>query len=170
MTNIFDRLAAGPHATQESDVQNWNQMIGSAPPEKFGSAVNQAIQQVSPEEYYQHTQPGVGGTDPFGALPAEHRGGLLGSIMGALGAKGVNHQQVQQGAGVSSLDPSRVSPGDLAQVAQWAQRNHPEVLGQAAQQHKDQPNILGSLLGNKALQALAVGIGAKILMDHHSGG
>jgi len=169
MTNIFDRLAAGSQATQENDVQNWNQMVGSAPADKFGSAATQAIQQVSPDEYYQHSQPGVGGTDPFGAMSSEHRGGLLGSIMNALGSKGVSPQAAQQGSGVSSLDPSKMSSGDLAQMAQWLQKNHPEVLGQVAQQHQSNPSVLGSLLGNKALQALAVGLGAKILMDHHSG-
>lgn len=168
MTNIFDRLAAGPQATHENDVQNWNQMVGSAPADKFGSAATQAIQQVTPEEYYQHTQPGVGGTDPLGALSSQHRGGLLGSIMGALGSKGISPQQAQQGAGLPSLDPSKMDAGQLAQLTQWVQRNHPEVIGQAAQQHKDQPNVLGGLLGNKALQMLAVGLGAKILMDHHS--
>ncbi len=36
--SIFDRLAGGPGNLQAQDYDNWNQMVGSAPPEHFGAA------------------------------------------------------------------------------------------------------------------------------------
>ena len=55
MGTIFDRLAARPGGLQQQDHQDWNQMVGSAPPERFGQAVTQAVQQVPPQDYYNHT-------------------------------------------------------------------------------------------------------------------
>jgi hypothetical protein len=100
MSTIFERLAAGPGGLQQQDYQNWNQMVGSAPPEQFGQAVTSAIQQVPQQEYYAHTQPGVGGTDPFGALQPQQSSGLIGSLLGkalmmtaaALGASYLAHK------------------------------------------------------------------------------
>lgn len=169
MANIFDRLASGPGSTQPQDYDDWNQMVGSAPPGKFSQAATGAVRQLPAEEYYQHSQPGVNGTDPYGQLPKAQRGGLAGSLLDSLLNRGVSKQQVQREAGLSTLDPKRMTPEQIAQLTQWMQRNHPEALGQAAQQYQDKPDMLQSLLGNKALQLLAVGLGAKILMDHRPG-
>jgi hypothetical protein len=107
MSTIFERLAAGPGGLQQQDVQDWNQMVGSAPPNQFGQAVTQAIQQVPSQDYYSHTQPGVGGTDPFGQLQPQQRGGLAGALIGALTGGGLNQQQIMQAAGVSTLSPNQ---------------------------------------------------------------
>jgi hypothetical protein len=163
MSTIFDRLAAGPGNLQQQDYQNWNQMVGSAPPDQFGQAVANSIQQVPPQEYYQHTQPGVGGTDPFGSLQPQQRSGLMGSLLGSLFNRGVDQQQIMQGAGINSLDPNQMSPQQMAAVAQWAQQNHPQAFGQTAAQYQQQPDLLSSLLGNKALMMTAAALGAEYL-------
>ncbi|MFN8557923.1 MAG: hypothetical protein U0531_11480 [Dehalococcoidia bacterium] len=163
--NIFDRLAQGPSATQQSDYDTWNEMVGSAPPERFGRAGYDAIRQVDPREYYEHTQPGVGGSDPFGALQEPQRKGLAQSILGELFRRGLGRDEISRGAGVGNLDPDRMSPSDLAAVTQWMQREQPKAFGRVAAQYQDQPNILQSLLGNKALMLLLGGIGAKLLFD-----
>ena len=51
MGTIFDRLAARPGGLQQQDHQDWNQMVGSAPPDQFGRAAYSAIRQVDPQEY-----------------------------------------------------------------------------------------------------------------------
>ena len=163
MSSIFERLAAGPGNLQQQDYQNWNQMVGSAPPNQFGQAVTQAIQQVPQQEYYAHTQPGVGGTDPFGALQPQQRGGLMGTLLGALFDRGLNQQQIMQGTGINTLDPNQMSPQQMAAVAQWAQQNHPQAFGSAAAQYQQQPDLLSSLLGNKALMMTAAALGASYL-------
>ena len=135
-------------------------MVGSAPPEQFGRAAYSSIQQVDPQEYHQHTQPGVIGTDPFGSLQPQQRSGLAGSLLGALFNRGLGQQQVMQGAGLNTLNPSQMSPQDLAALSQWTQQNHPQAFGYTAAQYQQQPDILSSLLGNKALMMAAATLGA----------
>jgi len=163
--SVFDRLAAGPGDQAPPDYADWNQMVGSAPPEQLGRATYDAIRQVEPQEYYRHTQPGVDGTDPLGSLPPPQRTSLAQSVLGELFRRGLGQQEISQGAGVSTLDPSRLSPQDLASLLQWVQREHPKAFGRVAAQHQDEPDLLSRLLGNKALMMAAAAIGAKILSD-----
>ena len=163
--DIFDRLARGPGSLQAQDYDDWNQMVGAAPPERFGRASYDAVRQVDPREYYEHTQPGVGGTDPFGSLRPQQRSGLAGALLDVLLNRGIDRRQIMQGAGVRDLDPERMSPHDLAALAQWAQQHHPQAFGYAAAQYRQEPDILSSLLGNKALMMAAAALGAKYLSD-----
>ena len=168
MSSIFDRLAQGPGRLQQQDYDNWNEMVGSAPPEKFGRATYEAVRQVDPQEYYNHTQPGVGGTDPLGALPSNQRAGLAQTLLGELMRRGMGQQDISRQAGVRTLDPNRMSPQDLAALLQYTQQNQHKAFGCVAAQYQDQPDLLGSLLGNKALMMAAAAIGGKLLSDHMS--
>jgi hypothetical protein len=168
--SIFDRLAAGPGGAQPKDYEDWNQMVGSAPRERFGRAAYDAVRQVDSQEYYRHTQPGVDGTDPFGALRPEQRTGLAQTLLSELFRRGLGQNEVSRGAGVRTLDPTRMSPEEVAALAQWIQRNHPKAFGRVAAQYQDQPDILSRLLGNKALMMAAAALGAKFLSDRFSDG
>jgi hypothetical protein len=163
MSSPFDRWSQGPSEMQPGDEQGWYQMARSLPPEQFAQVAGQAFQQVHPQDYYEHSQPGIGGTDPFGSLPQEHQSGLAQTLLGSLFNRGVNQDQVQQGTGISNLDPSQMSPQELAALAQWMHQNHPQALGEAAAQYQGQPDILSRLMGNKALLALAATVGAGLL-------
>ena len=88
MANIFDRLAEGPDAMQESDYSDWSEMIGSAPPDRFHRAAHQAIRQVPADEYRRHVTPGIDGTDPLGRLQPQQRSGIIQSLLGALFGNG----------------------------------------------------------------------------------
>ena len=163
MSTIFERLAAGPGGLQQQDYQQWNQAVGSVPQEQFGQAVAQAMQQVPPQDYYNHSQPGLGGTDPFGQLQPEQRGGLASSLINALTSGGMSQQQIGQAAGLGAMEPTQMSPAQLAQLSQWTQQNQPQAFGQVAQQYQQQPDVLHSLLGNKALMMAAATLGASYL-------
>jgi len=167
MSTPFERWSQGPRGMQQQDYQSWNQNVGSVPQPQFTHAATQAFQQVNPQDYYGHTQPGVAGTDPFGSLPQPQQQGLAQTLLNALFNRGVNQQQVAQGAGINNFDPSRMSPQELASLAQWMQQNHPEALGQAAAQYQNQPDILSSLMGNKALLALGATLGAAFLANRN---
>jgi len=167
--NIFDNLAAGPggntQGQQGGDFDNWNEMVGSAPSHQFGQAVHQSVSQMDPQEYYNHIQPGVGGTDPLGQLAPQQRGGLMQSVLGALGGGGGALGALQQATGIGNMDPHSMSPQDAASVLQWTHQNQPQVFGQVAQQYQNEPNMLQSLLGNKALMTAAGAIGANLLSN-----
>jgi hypothetical protein len=168
-SNIFDQIAArtGMSPQAASELQ---QVLGSVSGAQLGSAVTQAVQQVPAEEYAQHTDPGAGGTDPFGALGGGQLASLAGTILSALAAKGVSKSEVAQQTGTGPINPSQISPEQMAAITQWVQQNHPEVLGQTAQKYQEQPDVLHSLLGNKALMAAAAVLGAKYMSDHYQPG
>jgi len=169
MGNIFDRLAQGPGGMQARDYDDWNEMVGAAPPDRFGRSTVEAVRQIDPQDYYRHTQPGVDGTDPLGTLPSPQRSGLAESLLGALLGGGLGQQDIMRNTGIRNLDPNRMSPDELAALAQWTQQNRPDAFGQVAQQYRDQPDLLSSLLGNKVLMAALMGIGAKMLSDRMRG-
>ena len=104
---IFDSLAQGPGNLQPQDYQEWNQMVGGAPPAQFGQAAANAIQQIDPQEYYQHSQPGAGGTDPFGALQPQQRSDVAGSLLGSLFNRGLGQQQTAQRYAVFGMNRRR---------------------------------------------------------------
>ncbi len=163
MANLFERLAAG--AMQQEDYAKWNQAVASAPPERFREATHQAITQVPNDEYGRYVTPGVGGTDPLGRLQPQQRAGLAGTLLGALVGGGMGMNQLQQQTNLPTLDPNQMSPSDLANLLQWTKQNNPAALSNVATQYRSQPDILHSILGNKALMGLAIGLGAKLLTD-----
>jgi hypothetical protein len=167
--SIFERLAAGPDGLKPGDYDDWNQMVGAAPPERFGRATTEAIRQVEPQEYYRHTQPGVDGTDPLGALQPERRAGLVQTLLGELARRGLGQREVGRDAALRTLDPQRMSSEDVAALAQWIQREHPEAFGRVAAQYKDEPDLLSSLLGNKALMGAVAALGAQVLAGQLKG-
>jgi len=92
---------------------------------------------------------------------------LAGALIGALTGGGLNPQQIMQGAGVSNLNADQMSAGDLAQLSQWTQQNHPQAFGPVAQQYQQQPDLLHSLLGNKALMMAAASLGTAYLANRN---
>jgi len=165
MDSLLQRLAQGPNATQPQDYDDWNQMVGAAPQEKFGRAVYESVRQVDPQEYARHIQPGVDGTDPLGSLMPQQRGGLMQTVLGELTRRGVGQQDISQGAGLQGIDPNSMSPQEAAQLLQWTQQNHPKAYGRVATQYQNEPNILQSLMGNKALMMALGSIGTKLASD-----
>lgn len=169
MDSIINRLVQGAGTFQQNDHNNWNQSVGSIPPDQFAQASTQAFQQVNPQDYYEHTQPGVAGTNPFGQIQPTQRVGLVQSLLQSLFSRGIDQQQVMQGTGLGALNPEQMSPEQIAALAQWIQRNHPEALGQVAAQYQNQPDLLSSLMGNKTLLALGALLGASYLSHRNQG-
>jgi len=152
------------------DFQNWSQMVGSAPPQVTQQAFTQAAQQVDPQEYQQHIMPGVGGTDPLGGLGQGALSTIAGTLVNNLGGSGGASGLLGMIPGLQTPNPQQMGPQDVASVASYMQQNHPQAFGQAAAQiGQQQPDLLHSLLGNKALMVAAAGIGAKILQDRAQG-
>jgi len=173
MDNILQRLAGGaqwgPGNVQPQEYDEWNQMVGSAPPDRFGSVAYEAVRQVDPQDYYRHIQPGVDGTDPLGALPRRQRTDVARNLISQLMGSGVGRNQIRQGAGIPTTDVRRLSPQELASLLQWTQQNRPDALGQVAAQYQNQPDILSSLLGNRALMGLVTGLGSQLMGNQMSG-
>ncbi len=162
---FLQQLAGGgmppPQTAQQPEMQ---QLLGNAPQQAFQQQVAQALQQVNPQEYSDHVTPGVGGTNPLGNLSQ----GMLGSVAGSLlqnlaggGGGGIGNLVSKLGLGTSN--PQQMSAEDVAKIAQHAQQNDPGALAQTAAQYQDKPDILHSILGNKALLMAGAGLAAGVL-------
>ncbi len=140
------------------DRQQWSQQVGSVPPEQFRQAVSNAVQQVPANEYQNHMQ-----QQPIANLAPQQQSSLAQTLISALTNRGVSQQQLSQSTGVQNFDPSQMTPQQIAAVLQYAQQNHPQALGHVATQYQNQPDVLHSILGNKALLAAGAALGLGLL-------
>jgi hypothetical protein len=125
-----------------------------------------------------------GGAQGFGGLlggGSSGGGGMLGKILGGVmggggggggggmfggGAGGDQGQATGGIPGVRTLDPNQMDESQVAALAEWMRRNHPEAFNRAATQVGQQnPSLLSKLLNNKMLMVAAAGLAAKIFMN-----
>jgi hypothetical protein len=135
-------------------------------------ALAHAARRVDPQEYYEHITPGVRGTDPLGALGGGALGTLASRLLGNLtGGDGADLDQLRQRVpGLHTADPQRMSPQEVASLADYLRQHHPEAFGRAAAQlGREEPGLLQQLLGNKFLLMAAAGLAGKFLADRTRG-
>jgi hypothetical protein len=135
-------------------------------------AIARAAQRVDPQEYSEHITPGVGGTDPLGALGGGALGMLASRLLGSFtGGDGADPDQLQQRVpGLHTADPQRMSPQEVASLADYLRQHHPEAFGRAAAQlGREEPGLLQQLLGNKLLVHAAAGLAGTFLADRTQG-
>ncbi|HEX2035750.1 MAG TPA: hypothetical protein VHS99_16355 [Chloroflexota bacterium] len=123
---------------------------------------------MDPQEYSEHIMPGVRGTDPLGALGGGALGTLASRLLGSLtgGGGGEIDQLRQRVPGLHTADPQRMSPQEVAGLADYLRQHHPEAFGRAgAQLGREEPGLLQQLLGNKFLLMAAAGLAGTFLGD-----
>jgi hypothetical protein len=148
------------------DFEHWNQMIGAAPPEYAEEAFTKAARDVDPQEYADHITPGVRGTDPLGEIGKGGLGTVAGALLRHLGGGGGLGNLTDMIPGLRNTDPNRMSPDEVARMAEYMRRHNPEAFGRAAQQiGRQQPGLLQQLLGNKGLLLAGAALAAKVMAD-----
>lgn len=144
------------------DFNKWNELVGSAPPEQVQEAYTHAARQVPHEEYNEHVTPGARGTNPLGELGGGMLGGLAGKLLGGLGGGG----STAAVPGLRTTEPGKMSEHDVAVLADYMRRNHPEQFGKvAAEVGRENPSMLQKLMGNKMLLLAAAGLAGKLLTN-----
>jgi hypothetical protein len=185
--DFLQRLAGGNmNPAQPNDQQNMGQLMGGVPQDTFQQHAANALSQVDPQEYQSHVTPGVGGTNPLGSLGkgmlgslagslignmvGNQMGGGMGSLAGSLAGSVMGGQAAQGGIGglasmlgLNHTDPQQMDENDVAKLAAHAQQNNPGALAATAAQYQNQPNVLQSLLGNKALLLAGAGLAAGVM-------
>ena len=155
---------------QSPDFAHWNDLVGAAPPEEVQDAMAQAARRVDPQEYSEHITPGVRGTDPLGTLGGGALGMLASRLLGSLTGGVEPSQLLQQVPGLHTADPQRMSPQEVAGLADYLRQHHPEAFGRAAAQlGREELGPLQQLLGNKFLLMAAAGLVGKFLADRMQG-
>ena len=157
---------------QSPDVAHWHALAGAAPPEAVQDAIARAARRVDPQEYSEHITPGVRGTDPLGALGEGALSMLASRLLGSLtgGGGGDPDQLPQRVPGLHTADPQRMSPQEVASLADYLRQHHPEAFGRAAAElGREEPGLLQQLLGNKLLLHAAAGLAGTFLADRTRG-
>ena len=140
-------------------------MVSHVPPGVLQQVLGQVAGGMSPQAYAQHMG-GGGGTNPMGGLESAALGMVASAFMSKLtGSGGLSAQDLMSRIpGLSTTNPSQMTSGQVAQVAQYTQQNHPDLFGQAAAQvGQQQPGLLGTLLGHAGLSQGAAGLAAHFL-------
>jgi hypothetical protein len=170
---MLEQILGGPQADrfakqqadfshhETEDFNKWNELVGSAPPDHVQEAYTQAAREVPHEEYRDHITPGVGGTNPLGGLGGGMLGTLAGRLLGGLGGNANGNIP-----GLSTANPSDMNENDVAVLADYMRRNHPEKFGQvAAEVQRENPSMLQKLMGHKMLLLAAAGLAGKLLTN-----
>ncbi len=167
MTGFFDQISKALGGDGGGfDLQN---VIKAIPPEVLSQAASAALRQVPSQEYHDHAEPGVGGTDPIGSLGPQLIAAVAQALIGNLMNRGVSQSQIQSVPNVGTTNPASMSSLALSALMQWSQQNHPDALAQVVAQFQNDPNVIESLLGNQALQQMAIQMGGQFLREHTQG-
>ena len=173
---LLDQIMAREEADfddpQSPDVAHWHALAGAAPPEAVQDAIARAARRVDPQEYSEHITPGVRGTDPLGALGGGALSMLASRLLRSLtgGGGGNTDQLPQRVPGLHTADPQRMSPQEVASLADYLRQHHPEAFGRAAAElGREEPGLLQQLLGNKLLLHAAAGLAGTFLADRTRG-
>ena len=142
-------------------------MLSHVPPGVLQSVMGQVAGGMDPQAYAQHVTPGAGGTDPFGGLERSALTAIAGALVGKLAGGGTGGSSLlSKIPGLSTADPAQMNAGQVAQMAQYAQQNHPDLFGQAAAQvGQQQPGLLGTLLGHAGLSQGAASLASHFLQQ-----
>jgi len=154
----FEEQGSQDHATLQ-------ELLKKVDPNQLRSILTQATQQVNPQEYSDHVTPGVNNTDPLGALKGGGLAAIATTLLNQLRQAGSNvAQQPQQIPGVQRTDPQEMNSDDVAAMARYTQKEHPEAFGKAAAEiGQNQPGLLNSFLGKAAMAAAAAALASHFI-------
>jgi hypothetical protein len=137
----YNRFASTHPEDREFDNETMyrgaTEYLGQLPDEQFAQAAHQAYAQA----------------------PRAQQQGLLGGLLRALQGRGVGLDALQHQLGLSSLDPRQVGPDEYARVANYARRQHPDVM---EEQVRAQPWFVKAM-GNPIVMGALGMIAAKML-------
>ena len=170
-SGAMENLAAGRgdfSDASSNDHQNFQNMVGQAQPGILGSIFSHTAQQMDPQEYSNHVTPGVGGTNPLGALGGGGLATIATALISRLGGGGGAGSLLSKIPGLNTTDPQQMNADQVASVARYTQQNHPDIFGQAAADVGQQrPDLLHSMLGKAGLALGAAALASHFMKTDH---
>ena len=139
-------------------------MMQHAPQGALSQIFGQVAGGMNPQAYAQHVNP-AGGSSPLSGLESAGLSMVAGALMSKLAGGGVSGGSLLSAIpGLGTTEPSQMNAGQVAQVAQYAQQNHPGLFGQAAAQvGQQQPGLLGTLMGHAGVSQGAMALASHFL-------
>ncbi len=146
---LIDKVGRG--ATEPGQREEWSQLVGSIPRDRFSQMVTDAMRQVDAGQYQAHLDSSSAGTRSIAKLARDQQAGLAQTLLDELAKIGQSADRVSRESAVAPLDPQQMSSQALIKLLLWIQSNHPEVLGSVAARYQDEPDILVHFLGGQTL-------------------
>lgn len=145
-SQYYDRFASLDERDREFDndtmQEGATEYLGKLPDQQFQEAARTAYSQAAPPQ----------------------RQGVMQTILGGLQSKGVDVGSLGRRLGLGKIDPQHVEPDAYAKIANFARREHPEVIQQTV---KEQPWFMKAL-GNPFVMG-ALGVVASRMMRKKMG-
>jgi len=137
----YDRFASTHPEDREFDnatmSQGTTEYLGQLPDEHFEQAAHTA----------------------FAQAPPPQRQGLLSGLLSALQGRGVDMGSLQNQLGLPSLSPNQIGPDEYARVANYARRQHSDVMEERV---RSQPWFVKAM-GNPIVMGALGMVAAKML-------
>lgn len=146
------------------DHQHLQGMIAKTDESTLQKVLTGVVRQINPQDYAGHLS-GSGGRSPLSALGSGGLATIAGLIMRYLGGSGVNLGSLMGSVpGLRTADPNQMDEQQVSSLAQYTQRNHPDVLGKvAAHLGKENPSMLSALLPKSGISSIASGLASQLL-------
>jgi hypothetical protein len=137
----YDRFASTHPEDREFDndtmYRGTTEYLGQLPDEDFARAARNAYEQA----------------------PRTQQQGLLGTLLSALQGRGVGLEGLQRQLGLPSLSPQQLGPDEYARLANYARRQHPDIM---EEQVREQPWFVKAM-GNPIVMGALGMIAAKLI-------
>jgi hypothetical protein len=140
-SQYYDRFASADERDRDFDNDTMHEgateYLGKLPDHQFQEAARTAYAQAAPPQ----------------------RQGLLQTILGGLQGRGVDLGSLGRSLGLGAVDPQRMEPDAYAKIANYARREHPDLIKQTV---KEQPWFMKALGNPFVMGALGV-VAARML-------
>ena len=149
--DVLRRSEEGPGASSREEAQaHYDQIANKVPPEVLASTIGPALGGLETPEVARRVERSAE------AMTPQQRGGLLGSLMGALPAAGGLSTLLRQ-IGVSpsvAQNPQDATPQEVGRVAAYTKDNHPDAFHRAMGFYAEHPTLV-KVMGTLAVAAIA---------------
>ncbi len=151
--SLLDQLSGllgnvtGGNLSEAETHAHYDQIAQAVPQQRLGAAMGPALSNLDTDE----VQSGV--ANSASQMSPQQKGGLVGTLLGALGSSGGNIGSLLGQLGVDpsvASNPQNASPDDIGRLAAHAKENNPGVFGEAMSLYSQHPTLV------KALGTLAI--------------
>lgn len=161
---LFDQLSGllsnvlGGNLSEQQTHEHYDQIAQATPPEALGSAIGPALAGLGSGEIQQRVSNSAAQMSP-GQI-----GGLVQSLLGGLGASGMNIGSVLGQLGIDpsvASNPQSATPDEVAKLAAHAQATNPGVFQEAMSFYAQHPTLvkaLGTVVIAKIASQLSQGL------------
>ena len=141
LSGLLGNVLGGNLSEQEVH-SHYDQIAQAVPPQQLGAAIGPALSGLDTQEVQQRV------TNSASQMSPLQKGGLMGSLLGALGSSGGNVGSILGNLGIDqsvASNPQNASPEDIGKLAAHAKATDSGVFQQAMSFYSDHPTLVKAM-------------------------